>query len=43
MSAYGEIIISGIELTENELIEERIDLSPATHPNREQRASVINV
>ncbi len=31
------------ELTENELVEERIDLSRATCPNREQRANGINV
>ena len=31
--------MSGTELTENKLIEERIDLSRATCPNREQRAS----
>ncbi|MCO5382326.1 MAG: hypothetical protein NHB15_09770 [Methanosarcina barkeri] len=35
--------MSGTELTENELIEERIDLSRATCPNREQRANGINV
>lgn len=35
--------MSGTELTENQLIEERIDLSRATCPNREQRANGINV
>ncbi len=41
--SYGEIVMSRTELTENELIEERIDLSRATCPNREQRANGINV
>ena len=31
--------MSGTELTEDELIEQRIDLSRATCPNREQRAN----
>ena len=35
--------MSGTELTEDELIEQRIDLSRATCPNREQRANGINV
>lgn len=41
--SYGEIVMSRTKLTENELIEERIDLSRATCPNREQRANGINV
>ena len=35
--------MSGTELTENKLIEEKIDLSRATCPNREQKANGINV